>query len=169
MKDIVNIIGICIIAVVLSILTYMFAPPAWGVGSINNDFGDPIRYVATLKAKDSVGISFTYIERSMEKFSTFLCEVEEPTGSIGVAQIKLQDGNGKEYSTQWDFIKYDPRTKKDHYVISLKEADLLRKLIRNNTSLKIVFIDSNGSKVLKRIQCNGFDKICKRAKKRGNR
>lgn len=166
MKDIVNIIGVVIIALVVSFLTVMLAPPAWGVGSINNDFGDPIRYVATLKAKDSVGISFTYIERSMEKFSTFLCDVEEQTGSIGVAKVKIQDGNGKEYSTQWDFIKYDPRTKQDHYMISLKEADLFRKLIRNNSSLKIVFIDSNGSKVLKTIQCNGFDKICKRAKEK---
>lgn len=155
MKDVFNIVVIILMAICLGIISTVLAPSEWEVSSIKNDFGDPIKNVACVK--DTFGVSLTHIEHLDDSY--FVCEIIEPTGSIGNAQVKLRNDDGSQCITHWDFIRYDPRTKTDRYEITGAEYQKLKELLENNNTITVSLKDSIGSNLIKTIQCKGFDRM----------
>ena len=157
LKDVFSISIVLMMAFCVGLFMYIFSPPAWEVSTINNDFGDPIKKVA--RVKDTVGVSLIHVEHLEEQDSYFICEIIEPTGSIGQAEVKLRSDNGKQFITYWDFVQYDPRTKTDRYEISGMSYQVMKELLRNNEEIKVSLKDSNGSNLIKTIRCTGFEKM----------
>jgi len=162
MKDLFSLLCVLLMAVCVSFMAVIFSPPAWEVGSIKNDFGYPVKSVAMVK--DTVGVSLTHIEHLDEKNSYFICEIIEPTGSIGQAEVKLRSDNGKQFITYWDFVKYDSRTKVDRYEISGVNYQTLKELLRKNDTITMSLKDSTGSNLIKTIRCSGFEKMVVKAR-----
>jgi len=163
-KDIFNVVCLLLMACAVGFLVAMYTPPAWEVSSIKNDFGYPIKNVACVK--DTQGVSLIHVEHLEEQDSYFICDIIEPTGSIGQAEVKLRNDSGKQFIVYWDFIKYDPRTKVDRYEISGESYQVLKSLLIKNTTLTVSLKDSTGSNLIKTIRCAGFEKMVVKAREK---
>ena len=140
----------------------LFQPQSWTVGSMNDEFGDPIRKVAKMDAK-SDGIVMYHVYNKTPPL--FIVEVYDSTGSVGDAQCIAKTSKGYDTISEWNFVYYDKRKHIDTYTVNGDSYYDLVKLLIKEQSFKIALTAKDQSTIIRTIKCSGFVESYKKTKK----
>jgi len=158
LKDIIMIASLFVIIYLVA----LFQPLSWTVGTLADEFGDPIKTVAQMDTK-SDGIVVYHVYNKTHPL--FIVEVYDSVGSVGEAQCIAKTSKGIDTLSDWNFVYYDKRKHVDTYTVNGDTYYDLVKLLVKEKSFKIALTSKDQSTVIRTIKCSGFVQSYKKTKR----